>query len=333
MNRWKINKGFTIVELLIVVVVIAILAAITIVSFNGVTQRAKESAAQSASSQATKRLAAYAVDNSDLYPIDKSAFMSYANLQEGDGTGSVASYQYRGASDQKSYCLTVTTNSISYFTTNTTQNPQKGACAGHAVNGGVAVTNYVLNPKFAVDTSTWTMSPGSGGVATFTRIATGGPSGVVDSFSRTEWTTTGTSPGVVDAGRPLMGGGAPVSPNTTYVPSLYVRSTVAMGVYVDSIVYNSSGTVLLDSPNASVTLPANTWTRVVGASFVTPSASAGASIRLVTNNSGVASGVKIDVTAAMISLGSDVPAYADGDNAGWIWNGTSNGSTSTGPKQ
>jgi prepilin-type N-terminal cleavage/methylation domain-containing protein len=44
LNMWvssKQQKGFTIVELLIVVVVIAILAAITIVSYNGIQNRAK----------------------------------------------------------------------------------------------------------------------------------------------------------------------------------------------------------------------------------------------------------------------------------------------------
>ena len=40
-------KGFTIVELLIVIVVIAILAAITIVAFTGIQQRARDSAAKS----------------------------------------------------------------------------------------------------------------------------------------------------------------------------------------------------------------------------------------------------------------------------------------------
>ena len=41
------SRGFTIVELLIVIVVIGILAAITIVAFNGVQQRAKDSRIQS----------------------------------------------------------------------------------------------------------------------------------------------------------------------------------------------------------------------------------------------------------------------------------------------
>lgn len=37
------QKGFTIVELLIVIVVIAILAAITVVSYNGIQARAQQS--------------------------------------------------------------------------------------------------------------------------------------------------------------------------------------------------------------------------------------------------------------------------------------------------
>lgn len=41
------GRGFTIVELLIVVVVVAILAAITIVSYNGITNRAHDTAVQS----------------------------------------------------------------------------------------------------------------------------------------------------------------------------------------------------------------------------------------------------------------------------------------------
>lgn len=41
------QNGFTIVELLIVVVVIGILAAIVVVAYNGITNSAKESAVQS----------------------------------------------------------------------------------------------------------------------------------------------------------------------------------------------------------------------------------------------------------------------------------------------
>ena len=47
-------KGFTLVELLIVIVVIAILAAISIVAYNGIQQRSRDSAAKSAASQDTE---------------------------------------------------------------------------------------------------------------------------------------------------------------------------------------------------------------------------------------------------------------------------------------
>ncbi len=57
----KIQKqsGFTIVELLIVIVVIAILAAITIVSYNGITSRANSTSAQAAANIAIKKAEAF----------------------------------------------------------------------------------------------------------------------------------------------------------------------------------------------------------------------------------------------------------------------------------
>ena len=55
----KNDKGFTIVELLIVIVVIAILAAITIVAYNGIQTRAKTTAGQSLATTIVKKLEAY----------------------------------------------------------------------------------------------------------------------------------------------------------------------------------------------------------------------------------------------------------------------------------
>lgn len=66
-NNKTRGSGFTIVELLIVIVVIAILAAISIVAYNGIQSRGKASAAQSAAGSLAKKLEIYNAINS-FYP-------------------------------------------------------------------------------------------------------------------------------------------------------------------------------------------------------------------------------------------------------------------------
>ena len=69
MKKWaQKQKGFTIVELLIVVVVIAILATITIVSFNGIQTRARDSARDVAVKNIQTALEMYKEDNNGVYP-------------------------------------------------------------------------------------------------------------------------------------------------------------------------------------------------------------------------------------------------------------------------
>lgn len=79
------RTGFTIVELLIVVVIIAILAAITIVAYNGIQNRAKTSSAQSAANSAVKKAEAFNADDtspstpSSGYPSAGSQLTSAAS--------------------------------------------------------------------------------------------------------------------------------------------------------------------------------------------------------------------------------------------------------------
>ena len=72
------NSGFTIVELLIVIVVIAILAAISIVAYNGIQARGKASAAQSAGTALDKKVEIYNAENSS-YPTATGAITSAAS--------------------------------------------------------------------------------------------------------------------------------------------------------------------------------------------------------------------------------------------------------------
>ena len=59
------QKGFTIVELLIVIVVIGILAAITVVAYSGIQQRARDTVRKSDLAQLKKAILLYSVDNGD----------------------------------------------------------------------------------------------------------------------------------------------------------------------------------------------------------------------------------------------------------------------------
>lgn len=84
------NTGFTIVELLIVVVVIAILAAITIVAFNGIQQRSKLSALKSELTNAAKSLEAANVTEGSYptslpanVPVSSSTQLSLSQTSSG----------------------------------------------------------------------------------------------------------------------------------------------------------------------------------------------------------------------------------------------------------
>lgn len=69
----KSKSGFTIVELLIVIVVIAILATITIVTFNGIQQRARDNKRHSDAKTIMKLIELYKADSDDGRPPQYSA--------------------------------------------------------------------------------------------------------------------------------------------------------------------------------------------------------------------------------------------------------------------
>lgn len=142
----KPSEGFTIVELLVVIVVIGILAAITIVSYTGVTNRAIASSLQSDLANASQRLKLYNVDHGS-YPTGLDA----NNCPLGSAPSPDTSYCLKSSSNN-SY-TNYASNGTSFFTlvaTNTNS-------TSYTVTDSLAPKLATLNPTdwLTIGTQTW----------------------------------------------------------------------------------------------------------------------------------------------------------------------------------
>lgn len=150
----KVKQGFTIVELLIVVVVIAILAAVTIVAYNGIKDRAATTSMKSDLNAAAKKMELARVDNSENYP---------ASFPAGVTTSSGNVIQLTAVTDAtKSFCINAygPGNKVASLSSG---GPIKdylcpGATVGSAIGGTVPTAPRGVN--LATDFSTWTTSGG-----------------------------------------------------------------------------------------------------------------------------------------------------------------------------
>ena len=299
----------TIVELLIVIVVIGILAAIVIVAYNGIQQRANASAAQSAASQAGKKLLAYAVDNSDSYP----ATLATAGISNSGST----SYQYsvNNSVSPKTYCITATTSSSSYWVSNASTSPTSGGCPGHGLGGVAPITNLTTNPSVENDITTWQAPFGAGNTATrVTSMSYSGSASLL--LQRTAVISDSRM------GRQLLGSLAVGS--YTYSSWVYVADgaigNVSLGVEIPggagtTGTVTSSGGVIAQWKRVSVPFNVTTVGTNVYINFIAGQGQLGS----------------LYVDAALLEAGTTLNNYADGSSPNWVWNGTPNNSTSTGP--
>jgi prepilin-type N-terminal cleavage/methylation domain-containing protein len=304
MNHYR--RAFTIVELLIVIVVIAILAAISIVAYNGIQNRARASAASSALSQAAKKIA--------LYQVDNSTYPTTGNLAAA-GVSNTSSTYYQYSSTGSTYCLTASVSGTSYNISNTNQVPQAGACSGQ-VDGGV-ITNMVVNPSFESNTD---------GVYSYL-VSNSNPTGSAYSGNRflrsTRTATSGSWGPWLNATENNV-----ITSGQSYFISVMVRSNVNTPHTLRVEWLNSANNGIIRTDTVATASPTTSWTNISGTA-VAPADAARIRLTFYAVSDGTTTEY-IDVDGIIITTTGQA-SFADGNSSNWSWAGTSNNSTSSGP--
>lgn len=297
------QKGFTIVELLIVIVVIAILAAITIVAYNGIQNRSKDASMRSAVSQVGKKILAYAPLNNDSYPAE-GTYRTDLGLSADTAQ---ATYDYYVSDDRKAFCVSVTnTTSTPLLAYSYTQN-------GTLVEGR-CVKNLVVNPSFATDLNGWlqyqsTRTWVSGGVHGTGRLA----------IVRTAAATDAMSAQALES--------SAIEPNTPYRFSAWIWGDTAQTLLQFIGLQESAGTWRTMAVHFNRTIT-TTPTRY-SASGTTPS-------DVLSTNRVVLRSANVDAATVyydgvMLTKGATLYQYGDGSFPNWSWTGVPHASTSFGP--
>ena len=295
------QQAFTIVELLIVIVVIAILAAISIVAYNGIQNRARTSSVTSALSQAVKKIKVWQVDNPSTTP---------SSLATVGVTSDDVTYQYSPGTNG-SYCITATNGNISYKITENSA-ATSGGCAGHGQGGQSAITNILPNPSAETNQTYIANASGSTVTREINSSATNGSYAVkvvtngVNSYEGAAQTISHSSFGIFTA-------------------SAYGWGSGNVRIWMRLIYSDATST---DSPSVLYSLSASPQRMSASHTFAnngkTPT-----TIQIFIRTDSIQA-VTFYLDSFMLNSGGLV-GYADGSSTNWVWNGTAHASTSTGP--
>lgn len=142
------QSGFTIVELLVVIIVIAILAAITIVSYNGIVNSSHDAVAKTDAKQLHEKIIMYQTTNGS-YPSTVGE-LGFSDSQD-------TAYAY--AVTSTTFCAKVSVGSATYFVSENSTSPSKTDCGAGDGDGG--------DPPAALPTplAEWKFNEGSGTTA------------------------------------------------------------------------------------------------------------------------------------------------------------------------
>lgn len=309
------NKGFTIVELIVIVIIIGILAAVTIVAYNGVQDRAKNASLQSRIHQASSELSSKFLLAGNTY-ASPSDFSSVTGLTSDANT----TYTYVVSSDQQNYCLSARNNKTgeSFAASNKAIAPASGQCA----------TNYVLNPNLETNLNNW--GANAVNLTTQTDWAASGTRSMKATAN-----TTATDSFIRYGSKTDLTG---LTPGQTYsITATSHLETPALSGSLDTrarqiriFAWNGNTATALGNSTAMPNTPGATATQ--SATFTIPAGSTGVEIRLYNGGSNSATN-SIYWDGVIVTDGSRPMQFADGSTKGWFWDGDANASRSIGPAQ
>lgn len=171
-TNYNKSNGFTIVELLVVIIVIGVLAAITIVAYTGIQNRAVVASLVSDLSNSAQQLKLFQIDNSGYPtpntdttpPIDCTTTPTPANkiCFKASPGNSYTNFQINNSTNPQSFCMAIkNTNGTSYYIANDTV-PTVGDCAGIITNGLVLSLDAGNTMSYPGSGSVWTDLSGNG---------------------------------------------------------------------------------------------------------------------------------------------------------------------------
>lgn len=289
--------GFTIVELLIVIVVIGILAAITIVSFNGVANKARIASLQSALESAGKQIEiARTTGGTDVYPA------TVANLPTG--------VTYVATPTLGGFCSSKSDNGITYMTT--------GANPISHVGPGCTLTNLIANPSFETNLNSWMV----GQRATITRQTA--PAEVSVGTAALRLTRASTTSGEGYTALQIA-----TTVGKKYSLSFAMRNLTGTPTINASVNNFNQGWNTVGGTTSSLqVIPSSTYTRYT----LSWTAEDTTTILVIENLSNTAATTATDIDAVIATEGDNSATYVDpSTRSDWAWDGTTALSTSHGP--
>lgn len=289
----RASKGFTIVELLIVVVVIAILAAITIVSYNGITKSAEKSSFAADVANVQKKLELLKVESgTETYPNPAGTTIEV-------GAGATANFVLASPTV---YCASVTRGGKTY-----------AAAKGAPAVEGSCVVNLVKNPK-GIGASSGYFSSGWFHPLGTTTDATGVSWGGRADWHRFVWTGAGN--GI----KRLYVDFADLQGGQAYTASVLVANPGTSTISFSLDFSDQSSTVFSLAPGESRRVSV-TGTR----------ATYDSTFRFIDIDAGPTAASGLLVIDPMLTRTDSAVSFGDGGTTGWAWTGAEGASKSTGP--